>query len=240
MRLRTTPRPDRGRRGGRAGVRRDGHRRRRTRRLAVRRHARRRALRLVCRGCRSSATDPSAACAPASCATAMSSTRGTRSSPAAHARACASCCERGLARPARRRRSTARASRSTTCQLDVPVPDPGQDRLHRPQLPRARGGGRHRPARPPRRSSRSSATRSSPTGAEVTLPAASEKVDYEAEVAFVIGRRCQRRRRGTTRSTTSPATCCSTTSRRATSSSPRRSGCPARSSTARRRAAPRS
>ena len=35
-----------------------------------------------------------------------------------------------------------------------------------------------------------------PTGAEVTLPAASDKVDYEAEVAFVIGRRCQRRRRG--------------------------------------------
>ena len=30
-----------------------------------------------------------------------------------------------------------------------------------------------------------------PTGAEVTLPAASEKVDYEAEVAFVIGRRCK-------------------------------------------------
>jgi 2-keto-4-pentenoate hydratase/2-oxohepta-3-ene-1,7-dioic acid hydratase in catechol pathway len=30
-----------------------------------------------------------------------------------------------------------------------------------------------------------------PTGAEVTLPAASEKVDYEAEVAFVVGRRCK-------------------------------------------------
>ena len=30
-----------------------------------------------------------------------------------------------------------------------------------------------------------------PAGATVTLPAASEKVDYEAEVAFVIGRRCQ-------------------------------------------------
>jgi len=29
-----------------------------------------------------------------------------------------------------------------------------------------------------------------PSGTEVTLPAASEKVDYEAEVAFVIGRRC--------------------------------------------------
>jgi 2-keto-4-pentenoate hydratase/2-oxohepta-3-ene-1,7-dioic acid hydratase in catechol pathway len=28
------------------------------------------------------------------------------------------------------------------------------------------------------------------SGTEVTLPAASEKVDYEAEVAFVIGRRC--------------------------------------------------
>jgi 2-keto-4-pentenoate hydratase/2-oxohepta-3-ene-1,7-dioic acid hydratase in catechol pathway len=30
-----------------------------------------------------------------------------------------------------------------------------------------------------------------PAGATVTLPAASEKVDYEAEVAFVIGRRCK-------------------------------------------------
>ena len=30
-----------------------------------------------------------------------------------------------------------------------------------------------------------------PAGAEVSLPAASEKVDYEAEVAFVIGRRCR-------------------------------------------------
>ncbi len=36
------------------------------------------------------------------------------------------------------------------------------------------------------------------TGAEVKLPAASDKVDYEAEVAFVVGRRCKRRlgRRG--------------------------------------------
>jgi acylpyruvate hydrolase len=30
-----------------------------------------------------------------------------------------------------------------------------------------------------------------PSGTEVTLPPASEKVDYEAEVAFVIGRRCR-------------------------------------------------
>jgi 2-keto-4-pentenoate hydratase/2-oxohepta-3-ene-1,7-dioic acid hydratase in catechol pathway len=30
-----------------------------------------------------------------------------------------------------------------------------------------------------------------PAGATVTLPASSEKVDYEAEVAFVIGRRCK-------------------------------------------------
>src|SRR5215212_3409488 len=30
-----------------------------------------------------------------------------------------------------------------------------------------------------------------PPGAEVALPAYSEKVDYEAEVAFVIGRRCK-------------------------------------------------
>ena len=31
-----------------------------------------------------------------------------------------------------------------------------------------------------------------PPGAELALPAASEKVDYEAEVAFVIGSRCRR------------------------------------------------
>jgi 2-keto-4-pentenoate hydratase/2-oxohepta-3-ene-1,7-dioic acid hydratase in catechol pathway len=30
-----------------------------------------------------------------------------------------------------------------------------------------------------------------PPGGEVALPAASEKVDYEAEVAFVVGRRCR-------------------------------------------------
>jgi 2-keto-4-pentenoate hydratase/2-oxohepta-3-ene-1,7-dioic acid hydratase in catechol pathway len=30
-----------------------------------------------------------------------------------------------------------------------------------------------------------------PTGAAVTMPAASEKLDYEAEVAFVIGRQCR-------------------------------------------------
>jgi 2-keto-4-pentenoate hydratase/2-oxohepta-3-ene-1,7-dioic acid hydratase in catechol pathway len=30
-----------------------------------------------------------------------------------------------------------------------------------------------------------------PTGAQVPLPAASRKVDYEAEVAFVVGRRCR-------------------------------------------------
>jgi 2-keto-4-pentenoate hydratase/2-oxohepta-3-ene-1,7-dioic acid hydratase in catechol pathway len=30
-----------------------------------------------------------------------------------------------------------------------------------------------------------------PDGATVTLPAASEKVDYEAEIAFVLGRRCK-------------------------------------------------
>ena len=31
-----------------------------------------------------------------------------------------------------------------------------------------------------------------PSDATVALPAASEKVDYEAEVAFVVGRRCSR------------------------------------------------
>ena len=57
-------------------------------------------------------------------------------------------------------------------------------------------------------------------GATVTLPEASRKVDYEAEVAFVIGRRASNVARPT-RSTTSPATRSSTTSPPATSSSPR-------------------
>ena len=49
--------------------------------------------------------------------------------------------------------------------------------------------GSTRPTSPP--SSPSSATRSPAPDATVKLPAASEKVDYEAEVAFVIGRRCK-------------------------------------------------
>jgi 2-keto-4-pentenoate hydratase/2-oxohepta-3-ene-1,7-dioic acid hydratase in catechol pathway len=76
-------------------------------------------------------------------------------------------------------------------------------------------------------------------GAHVTLPSASEQVDYEAEVAFVIGRRCRDVAEAEDW-TTSPATCCSTTCRRAISSSPRRNGCRARSSTSRLRAARRS
>ena len=41
------------------------------------------------------------------------------------------------------------------------------------------------------RSSISSAGRGAAPGATVTLPASSEKVDYEAEVAFVVGRRAR-------------------------------------------------
>ena len=128
-----------------------------------------------------------------------------RASDAARARS--SCCRRS---PTRRRSS---ASGSTT------APTPPRPASSRP---------RRRPSSP------SSATRWRAPGATVPLPAASEKVDYEAEVAFVIGRRAQGRRARPRRSTTSPATRCSTTSRRATSSSRRRSGCRARSSTARR------
>jgi 2-keto-4-pentenoate hydratase/2-oxohepta-3-ene-1,7-dioic acid hydratase in catechol pathway len=56
------------------------------------------------------------------------------------------------------------------------------------------------------------------SGATVPLPAASEKVDYEAEVAFVVGRRC---------SEVDPAEALD-----AVAGYMRRSGCPARSSTA--------
>ena len=70
-------------------------------------------------------------------------------------------------------------------------PGPGQDRLHRPQLRQARGRGRHGGRRPARRSSASTATRWRRHGATVKLPANSRKVDYEAEVAFVVGRRAK-------------------------------------------------
>ena len=46
-----------------------------------------------------------------------------------------------------------------------------------------------------------------PPGADVPLPAYSEKVDYEAEVAFVIGRRCKDVPEAG-RSTASPGTRC--------------------------------
>ena len=94
-------------------------------------------------------------------------------------------------------------------------------------------------ARRPRRrpSSPSSRPRCDPPGATVELPRWSSKVDYEAEVAFVIGDRCKDVPGRARRSTTSPATRCSTTCRRATTSSRRRSGCRASPSTARRRAA---
>ena len=117
-------------------------------------------------------------------------------------------------------------------------PGPGEDRLHRAQLPRARRRGRHRAAARPddlRQVPQRAGRRPAPT---VRLPAASDKVDYEAEVAFVVGRRAKEVRRGRRRSTTSPATRCSTTSPPATCSSRRRSGCRARSSTARRPAGP--
>ena len=75
-------------------------------------------------------------------------------------------------------------------ELLPPVPDPTEDHLHRPQLPLPRGGGRHRAALQARPSSPSSATRWSRTAQRCRLPSASRKVDFEAEVAFVVGRRC--------------------------------------------------
>ena len=69
------------------------------------------------------------------------------------------------------------------------------------------------------------------------LPRWSSKVDYEAEVAFVIGDRCKDVP-APRRSSTSPATRCSTTCLRATTSSRRRSGCRASRSTAPRRSGP--
>ena len=65
---------------------------------------------------------------------------------------------RALRQPARRRRILAAAwprpspaTRSPLADVELlpPDPRPGEDRLHRPQLPRARGGGRDGPARQP-------------------------------------------------------------------------------------------
>jgi len=74
--------------------------------------------------------------------------------------------------------------------LDVPVPDPDKIiciglnyRSH------AAEAGIEAPSAPTFFSKFRNAL--TPSGAEVALPAASEKVDYEAEVAFVIGRRCR-------------------------------------------------
>ena len=140
--------------------------------------------------------------------------------------------------PRGRGRDRRRASRcrSSAVELLPPVPDPREDRLHRAQLPGPRRRGGDRAARARRPSSPSSATRWRRRARPSPLPAASDKVDFEAEVAFVVGRRAKDVARPR-RSTTSPATCCSTTSRPATFSSRPRSGCRARCSTARRPAA---
>jgi 2-keto-4-pentenoate hydratase/2-oxohepta-3-ene-1,7-dioic acid hydratase in catechol pathway len=74
--------------------------------------------------------------------------------------------------------------------LDVPVPDPDKIvciglnyRSH------AAEAGLEAPAAPTFFAKFRNAL--TPSDSEVTLPAASEKVDFEAEVAFVIGRRCR-------------------------------------------------
>jgi acylpyruvate hydrolase len=74
--------------------------------------------------------------------------------------------------------------------LDVPVPDPEKIvciglnyRSH------AAEAGLDPPAAPTFFAKFRNAL--TPAGVDVTLPTASEKVDYEAEVAFVIGRRCR-------------------------------------------------
>ena len=67
---------------------------------------------------------------------------------------------------------------------------PGQDRLHRAELPHACGGGGIDPPETPTFFAKYANAIAAP-GAEVALPSTSRKVDYEAEVAFVIGDRCK-------------------------------------------------
>ncbi len=88
------------------------------------------------------------------------------------------------------RRATIRC-RSAEVELLAAGPRSGEDRLHRAQLPRPRRRGGDRAARVadllrqvPQRAAR-------PPGATVALPAASAKVDFEAEIAFVVGRRAR-------------------------------------------------
>ena len=88
-----------------------------------------------------------------------------------------------------------------------------------------------------RRCSRSTPTRWSARGSPCSIPPESEAVDYEAELAFVVGRRGAAGAGATTRSPRSAATRSPTTSRCATTSTRRTSGCRARRGRPRRRSA---
>ena len=126
----------------------------------------------------------------ASCGTGACSTPGTRSRPAARATSVRELLELDVARAASSRRPAAKGSRSSrsssTCRCRTPRRSSASASTTA-RTPRRRASSRRRR----RRSSRSSANALVPSGTAVTLPAASDKVDYEAEVAFVIGRRAQ-------------------------------------------------
>ena len=114
---------------------------------------------------------------------------------------------------------------------------PGQDRLHRAQLPLARGGGRAstRPSTPTFFAKFANAL-AAPGADGGRCRATSSKVDYEAEVAFVIGDRCKDVAEDEALEHVAGYMLLNDLSARDLSSRPR-SGCRARSSTARRRAA---
>ena len=158
-------------------------------------------------------------------ATTRSSTSGARASRSARRTArspacCAAACCDELAAGARRGRPGR--------LRHAPAADrrPGQDRLHRAELPLARRRGRHRARPSSRRSSASSRTRSRRRARRCALPEGTREGGLRGRDRGGHRRALHARRRRTTRSTTSPATCSSTTSPPATGSSRRRSGCP--------------
>ena len=134
----------------------------------------------------------------------------------------------------RRRRSLAPARPGAAAAAD---PRPGQDRLHRPQLQQARGRGRDGGARASRRL-RQVPQRAGGAGGDRDAARQQHQGRLRGRGRVRDRPPRQGRRARARRSTTSPATRCSTTSPPATCRAATRSGCRARSSTARRPAAP--
>ena len=73
-------------------------------------------------------------------------------------------------------------------KLLPPVPKPGEDPLHRPELPRPRHRGRQGRSRPSRSLFGKFPNTLIGHGDPIVLPKVAQKVDYEAELVIVIGK----------------------------------------------------